>query len=200
AVLDAVMKLQQQVQNDSRLSYERHPRQTKLKTPEFDATVHHKNSPPRALVRFLDENQEVQGPIAESFRQKFANDVISMREFRGDLSITVKRENAKQILRALKNDPEFDFKMLLDVTAVDYLAERSARYDVVYHMLSLSNKHRLRLKVPVPDEDPTVESAVDVWKGADWSEREIYDMFGIQFKGHGDLRRILTHSQFIGHP
>src|SRR5213075_1829462 len=89
AVLDAIMKLQQQVENDTRLSYERHPRQTRLKTPELDATVHELTGPPRSLVRFLDENQDVQGPIAQAFKQKFPNDLISMREFRGDLSITV---------------------------------------------------------------------------------------------------------------
>jgi len=199
AVLDAVIKLQQQVQSDARLSYERHPRQTQLKTPEIDATVHNLTGPPRSLVRFLDENQQIQGPIAQAFKERFSNDIISMREFRGDLSVTVKRESAKQILRLLKHDPAFDFKMLLDVTAVDYLSERAARYDIVYHVLSLSNKHRLRLKVPVPADDPTIETAVDVWKGADWPEREAYDMFGIQFKGHPDLRRILTHSQFVGH-
>ncbi len=200
AVLDAVMKLQQQVENDTRLSYERHPRQTRLKTPEIDATVHDLQGPPRSLVRFLEENQVVQGPIAQAFKERFPDELISMREFRGDLSITVKRESSREVLRALKNDPAFDFKMLLDVTAVDYLSERASRYDVVYHLLSLSNKHRLRLKVPVPEDDPTIDSVIDVWKGADWSEREAYDMFGIQFKGHPDLRRILTHSQFVGHP
>ena len=199
AVIDAIIMLQQQVENDTRLSYERHPRQTQLKTPELDATVHNLAGPPRSLVRFLDADQEVQGPIAQAFKQKFSTNIISMRDFRGDLSITVKRENAKQILRSLKNDPEFDFKMLLDVTAVDYLGERAARYDVVYHMLSFSNKHRLRLKVPVPGDDPTIDTAIDIWKGADWSERETFDLFGIQFKGHPDLRRILTHSQFVGH-
>src|SRR5262245_35233825 len=123
AVLDAVMKLQQQVENDTRLSYERHPRQTRLRTPEFEATVHGLEPPPRSLVRFLDESQNVDGPIARAFKQKFSADLIGMREFRGDLSITVTRRNAVEVLRALKNDPEFDFKMLVDVTAVDYLSE-----------------------------------------------------------------------------
>src|SRR5206468_4698223 len=200
AVLDAVIKLQEQVENDKRLSYERHPRQTSLKTPEIDATVHELGGPPRSVVRFLEENQDVQGPIAQSFKQRFRNDLISMREFRGDLSISVRRENIKQVLHTLKNDPAFDFKMLLDVTAVDYLSERAERYDVVYHLLSLSNKHRVRIKAPVPGDDPSIDSIVDIWKGADWSEREAYDMFGIQFRGHPDLRRILTHTQFQGHP
>src|SRR5438093_10052355 len=139
AVLDAVMKLQEQVENDKRLSYERHPRQTILKTPEIDATVHELQGPPRLLVRFFEENQDLQGPIARAFREHFPDDLLSMREFRGDLSISIKRENVKQVLETLKNDPAFDFKMLLDVTAVDYLSERAARYDVVYHLLSLAN-------------------------------------------------------------
>src|SRR5262245_30900539 len=200
AVLDAVIKLQKQIEDDTRLSYERHPRQTKLKIPEVDATVQELRPPPRALIRFLEEKQEPEGPIARAFRDQFAADLIGMQEFRGDLSISVKRENIKHVLRTLKNDPAFDFKMLLDVTAVDYLSERAERYDVVYHLLSLSNKHRARIKVPLPAEAPTIDSAVDIWKGADWSEREAYDMFGIQFKGHPDLRRILTHSQLQVHP
>src|SRR5262245_51570624 len=110
AVLDAVIKLQEQVQNDTRLSYERHPRQTQLKTPEIDATVANLDGPPRLLVRFLDEDQQIQGPIAQAFKERFSSDIISMREFRGDLSVTVKRESAKQILRLLKHDPSFDFK------------------------------------------------------------------------------------------
>src|SRR5712671_5684420 len=178
AVLDAVIKLQEQITADTRLSYERHPRQTTLRTPEKDATVAGLEPPPRALVRFLEEKQELDGPIAKAFKEKFPDDLIGMREFRGDLSITVKRDNIKQVMRTLKTDPAFDFKMLLDVTAVDYLQERADRYDVVYHLLSLSNKHRLRLKASVPAEDPSIDSAIGIWKGADWAEREAYDMYG----------------------
>jgi NADH dehydrogenase I D subunit len=199
ALLDAVIMLQQQIEGDTRLSYERHPRQTKLKTPEIDATVHAMDPPPRALVRFLEDNQDVQGPIAQALKRMFPSALINMREFRGDLSVTVKRDNIKHILRTLKTDPELDFKLLLDVTAADYLDQRSERYEVIYHLLSLSNKHRLRLKALVPSDDPVIDSAIEIWKGADWAEREAYDMFGIQFTGHPDLRRILTHSQFVGH-
>jgi NADH dehydrogenase I D subunit len=200
AVFDGIIKLQKQIVDDTRRSYERHPAHQVLKLPEVDATVHGLPPPSRPLVRFLEDNQEIDGPIARTFREKFPADLIGMREFRGDLSISVKRDNIKTVLRGLKNDPDFDFKMLLDVTAVDHLDKRSERYDVVYHMLSLSNKHRLRLKVPVSGDSPEIDSAVDVWKSANWAEREAYDMFGIEFKGHPDLRRLLTHSQFEGHP
>ncbi len=200
AVIDAIIKLQEQIQADTRKSYERHPRQQTLKVAEVDATVHGLEPPSRPLIRFLEERHEVTGPIADTFREKLPEEVIGMREFRGDLSITVRRDNIKHVLGTLKNDQAFDFKMLLDITAVDHLDQRPERYDVVYHMVSLSNKHRLRLKVPVPGDDPVIDSAVDIWKGADWSERETYDMFGIRFDGHPDLRRLLTHSQFEGHP
>src|SRR4051812_10336816 len=133
--------MQKQITSETPLSYERHPRPTTPKTPGIDATVAGLEPPPRALLPFLLERQDIDSPIAKAFKEKFPDDLIGMREFRGDLSITVKRDNIKKVMRALKTDPEFDFKMLLDVTAVDYLQERADRYDVVYHLLSLSNKH-----------------------------------------------------------
>ena len=200
AVLDGIIQLQKQIQADRRKSYERHPKHQVLKAPDVDATVHDLDPPSRPLVRFLEESQEVEGPIADAIRKQLPDETIGMREFRGDLSVTVKRNSLKKVLQTLKNDPAFDFNMLLDVTAVDHLDEREARYDVVYHLLSLSNKHRLRIKVPVPADDATIDTAVEVWRGANWAEREAFEMFGIEFKGHPDLRRLLTHSQFEGHP
>jgi NADH/F420H2 dehydrogenase subunit C len=77
--------------------------------------------------------------------------------------------------------------------------DRKERFDVVYHLYSFPKKHRVRLKVRVPEEDPAVDSVTPVWKAANWFEREAYDMFGITFKGHPDLRRILCHQEFKGH-
>ena len=89
-------------------------------------------------------------------------------------------------------------------TGVDYLGfpGRSVkeRFEVVYHLYSLKAGHRLRVKVPVPQEDPTVDSLVPLWKGANWLEREVWDMFGIRFHGHPDLRRVLLYEEFEGHP
>ena len=200
AVLDAVIKLQKQIEaRYPPLLRTASAANADSRRPKSTPPSHGLEPPPRgsgSLPRRKAGNRRARSPRA--FKERFPDDLIGMREFRGDLSISVKRENIKQVLRTLKNDPAFDFKMLLDVTAVDYLSERAERYDVVYHLLSLSNKHRVRIKAPVPADDPTIDSVVDVWKGADWSEREAFDMFGIQFKGHPDLRRILTHSQFRG--
>ncbi len=99
----------------------------------------------------------------------------------------------------MRDDPALDFDFLMDVTAVDYLGS-VPRFEVVYHLYSLARNHRLRLKARVPEEDPRIASVVPVWRGADWLERETYDMYGIRFEGHPDLRRIYLYEEFQGHP
>jgi NADH-quinone oxidoreductase subunit C len=117
----------------------------------------------------------------------------------GDATVIVAREDAPVVFRALRDDPRFAFELLVDVTAVDYRG-RAPRFEVVYHLCSLARNHRLRVKVPVGEDDPTVPSLVALWKGANWLEREVWDMFGIRFAGHPDLRRILMYPEFEGHP
>lgn len=105
-----------------------------------------------------------------------------------------------EVLRFLRDDPRTDFKMLLDVTAVD-LIPRSPRWEVVYSLLSLSRNKRYRLKVEVPDgAAPVVPSATPVWAAANFYEREIFDLMGISFSGHPNLRRIMLPEDWIGHP
>lgn len=98
----------------------------------------------------------------------------------------------------LKEDPETRFHSLVDISGADY-PERALRFDVVYHLLSYTNNFRVRVKVAV-DEDTPVPSSIGVYPGAGWFEREIWDMFGVMFSGHPDLRRILTDYGFQGHP
>ncbi len=102
------------------------------------------------------------------------------------------------LARHLKSDPALDFKLLLDVCGVDYPG-RDERFEVVYHAASLERGHRIRLKVPVREDDPVVPSVYGVWRAADWFEREAFDMFGIRFEGHPNLKRILCHQAFQGH-
>jgi NADH-quinone oxidoreductase subunit C len=94
--------------------------------------------------------------------------------------------------------------MLMDLTAVDYVKypgrEDGPRFEVVYHLYSLEHNHRLRAKVRVDEDDASVPSAVDLWPIANWMEREVWDMFGIRFEGHPDLRRLLMYEEFVGHP
>ena len=118
---------------------------------------------------------------------------------RGEVVVVVEREAAAQTLRTLRDHPTLAFDMLSDLTAVDYV-EREPRFAVVYQLYSTRQNHRLRVKVPVPADDPSVPSAVSLWKSANWAERETWDMFGIRFVGHPDLRRILMYPEFEGHP
>jgi NADH-quinone oxidoreductase subunit C/D len=111
----------------------------------------------------------------------------------------VRREILQQLARDLRDHPQTRFDLLLDLCGVDF-PEREERFEAVYHLFSVPRRERLRLKVPVSEEDPVLPSLVDVWKGANWFEREAFDMFGLRFDGHPNLRRILTHEAFHGHP
>jgi len=118
---------------------------------------------------------------------------------RGQAVVLVPREGILAGLRRLRDDPDLSFDLLSDLTCVDYLG-REPRFEIVYQLSSLAWRHRLRLKVPVPGHDPTVASVTPLWRAADWAEREVYDLFGITFTGHPDLRRILLYPEFEGHP
>jgi NADH-quinone oxidoreductase subunit C len=117
----------------------------------------------------------------------------------GDATVIVTHEGMLDVFQTLRDDQRFSFNLLIDVTAVDYLG-RAPRFEVVYHLYSLAHGHRLRVKIPVDEDDPTVPSLVPLWKGANWLEREVWDMFGIRFDGHPDLRRIMMYAEFEGYP
>jgi NADH-quinone oxidoreductase subunit C len=118
---------------------------------------------------------------------------------RGEPVVLVPRDALPDALGKLRDDPETRLEQLSDLTAVDYLG-RTPRFEVVYELYSITLNHRLRVKVPVPEDDPVVPTASGVWKSALWAERETFDMFGIRFVGHPDLRRILMYPEFRGHP
>lgn len=117
----------------------------------------------------------------------------------GDETIVIKRDDAVAVFTALRNAPELSFELLSDLTVVDFFGQEP-RFEVVYHLKSISLGHRLRVKIRVPEDDPVVPSLSSLWKAANWLEREAWDMFGIRFSGHPDLRRILMYEEFRGHP
>jgi NADH-quinone oxidoreductase subunit C len=117
----------------------------------------------------------------------------------GDATACIDPERVVEVARLLRDDSELEFEMLTDVTAVDYLGEEP-RFEMVYHFYSVARNHRLRIKARVPDEPPEIDSLVDVYASANWMEREVWDLYGIRFKGHPDLRRILLYEEFEGHP
>jgi NADH-quinone oxidoreductase subunit C len=120
-------------------------------------------------------------------------------EFRGELSLTFDKRNIVKVCEILKNDPELSFDLCEDVTAIDW-AKRTLRYTVVYHIFSLKNKFRVRLKCNIDEEDCAIDTVSSVWKAADWAERETYDMYGIQFNNHPDLRRMYMPEDFEYYP
>jgi NADH-quinone oxidoreductase subunit C len=136
--------------------------------------------------------------LIEEIRTKLGGSLLSVTDSFGDLVLTVAPGDVRAVLTTLKAGP-FDYAMLLDLTCVDYAAGEG-RFELVYHLYSLSRNVRLRIKASVPAEDPAVESLVGLWKNADWLEREAYDMFGVRFDGHPYLRRLLTYEGFEGHP
>lgn len=107
-----------------------------------------------------------------------------------------------EVLTYLRDEPRCRFEQLIDLTCVDYLnfPDASDRFGVIYSLLSLTHNHRIWLKCFVNDPNPTVPTATTIWKGAEWMEREVFDMFGVRFEGHPDLRRILTWDGFEAHP
>ncbi|PZM16847.1 NADH-quinone oxidoreductase subunit C [Rhizobium tubonense] len=126
-------------------------------------------------------------------------DLISLSEIKyGELTVTTSADKLIALLRFLRDDAKCGFINLIDICGVDW-PQRPDRFDVVYHLLSPKNNHRIRIKVPTGEEQP-VPSACAVYPGADWFEREAWDMYGILFTGHPDLRRILTDYGFEGHP
>lgn len=117
----------------------------------------------------------------------------------GEATVLVAAGEIVPVMRFLRDTDGLDFDMLMDVTAVDYLGEEP-RFEMVYHLYSLRRGHRLRVKARVPQEPAEIDSLVELWASANWMEREVWDLYGIRFRGHPDLRRLLLYDEFEGHP
>ena len=137
--------------------------------------------------------------ILTRVRERFPNDVLRAEEHRGDASVTIPPARLLDVGRFIRDDPALRFDMPLDVTVVDYIGQ-APRFELVYHFFSTTLHHRLRLKARLPEEAPAIDSVSALWVGANWLERETYDMYGIHFTGHPDLRRIYLYEEFEGHP
>ena len=142
--------------------------------------------------------------ILERLTGRFGDAILETHAQHGDHTAVVRREQLREVLGFCQGDPALVFDVLMDLTAVDYQRfpgrEDGPRFEVVYHLYSLPHNHRLRVKTRVEEDDPVVPSSVPLWPIADWFEREVWDMFGIRFDGHPDLRRLLMYEEFEGHP
>jgi NADH-quinone oxidoreductase subunit C len=160
--------------------------------------------------------------VLDLLRAEKAASLLGGHVIAGDAVVLVAREHLLDVMQFLRDDPRLRMEQLMDVTAVDFLefapqlrrelspvdadhasgltSDTLPRYEVVYHLLSMSKRHRLRVKVPVTQDDPHVPTLTHLWMSADWGEREAWDMYGIVFDGHPDPRRILMYEEFEGHP
>jgi NADH-quinone oxidoreductase subunit C len=150
-------------------------------------------------IRTAAAAQPAEHPLVARLRGAVADAVRAAHAFRGDVTVIIPREKLLEVCRFLRDDAELRFDMLTDVTAVDYLG-RVPRFEVVYHLYSVPLNHRIRVKVALEERDPRVPSLVPIWAGANWLERETWDLYGIVFEGHPDLRRIYLYEEFQGHP
>ena len=142
--------------------------------------------------------------LLDEIRARFGGAVVEAHDAHGDHTVVVDRAALREVLAFCRDGGVLAFDMLMDLTAVDYSKfpgrEDGPRFEVVYHLYSIGHNHRLRVKVRVDEDDPVVPSAVDLWPIANWFEREVWDMFGVRFDGHPDLRRLLLYESFVGHP
>lgn len=145
--------------------------------------------------------QQLSRELVELLNARYGSLVASVAADQlGDVVARVERSSLLEFMRALKGDPQLQFSMMVDITAVDWMDSAPQRFEVVYHLLSLAKRYRLRLKVWAPENDAVVPSVVSLWAGANYMERETWDMYGVKFEGNADLRRLLTYDEFIGHP
>ena len=151
--------------------------------------------------------EEQQPLVVQKVQEQYSDAILDVSYARGELTITVRKDGIYELMAFLKNDSELAYNFLADVTAVDYSLMEDvlmnydyARFMVVYHLLSTERKERLRIKVPVHEKELSIPSMASIWKVANWLERETYDMFGITFEDHPDLRRILMPDDYEGYP
>ncbi|MBI3609811.1 MAG: NADH-quinone oxidoreductase subunit C [Nitrospirae bacterium] len=137
--------------------------------------------------------------IAQKIQETFPIEFIEANEFRGDWTVVVKPDRIVEIARFLHDDPDLEFDHLSDIFSADYPG-RESRFEVVYQLNSIRKRHRLRLKAGLREDRCEIDSVHPVWRAAGFLEREVYDLMGIRFRNHPDLRRIFLPEDFDGHP
>ncbi len=145
--------------------------------------------------------------VLQRLSAKFGDAIRSTHALHGDETAVIDPARVLEICAFLRDDPETRMTMLVDLTCVDTLGldrRDVGRFEVVYHLRSMTSGRRVRIKAPVDEGDngeaPVIDSLTSLWRGANWFEREAFDMYGVRFRGHPDLRRILMYEEFVGHP
>jgi len=134
-------------------------------------------------------------PTAEKIQQKFPEAFVSWKEWRGDLAVSIKKTAVVPVCRYVHDDPEMDFDYIVHISSVDY-PDDEERFEVVYEFYSIRRRQRIRIKARVAEEGAAIDSVTGIWKGAEYMEREVFDMMGIVFNNHPDPRRILMPDEY----
>ncbi|MCA9648455.1 MAG: NADH-quinone oxidoreductase subunit C [Myxococcales bacterium] len=139
--------------------------------------------------------------VLRILQERVPHAIVETGSYVGDDMALVERDHLIEVLTLLKEDPSLDFSMLTDLTVVDWLGQ-DPRFEVVYQLYSIHHKHRVRIKASVGEAEDQcwVPTATGLWMAAAWAEREAWDLYGVRFRGHPDLRRILMYEEFVGHP
>ena len=206
AVLRSILLLEEKIKHQESLSRKQELAEARQKLQPYleDASVTQLSPPSRDLVSFSLTQASVDHPWVLALTKDMGQNVVEgSMDFRGDLTLRIQPKSLVPVVRALRDPPNptlsdsesFAVDMLMDIAGVDYLT-RTPRFDVVYHFYSSTQHHRVRLKVGVQESEPLLDSITGVWPAADWYEREVYDLYGIRFRAHPNLRRILTHEGF----
>ncbi|MCB9029615.1 MAG: NADH-quinone oxidoreductase subunit C [Deltaproteobacteria bacterium] len=145
-------------------------------------------------------HQEKTKHLQDLLSSKFKQQIVVSKIDLGDLVVEIQRESVGEFFKRLKEDPDLTFNMLTDVTAVDWLDKKSNRFEVVYHLRSFEHGYFVRVKVALPESDPTIDSVLPYWHAADFLESEVWDMYGINFRNNPDIRRMMMYEEFEGHP
>ncbi len=138
-------------------------------------------------------------PAVGPLRERFGDRIIGVVTFRGETTVLVERGSIVDICTYLRYEPSLAYNFLAAIQCCDWLGHEP-RFELSYHLLAMERHDRLRVKIGVPEADPVVPSMTALWRTANWFEREVYDMFGLTFSGHPDLRRILMPEDWEGHP
>jgi len=152
--------------------------------------------------RYQKVTPQVQLDLRSKIESQFGPVLTSLPDHAWEYGLTfgVEAGAAHEVFKKLKDEKSLSFNMLIDITCVDWMDVREPRFEVVYQLLSISYSYRLCIKISVGEDKPEVDSVRDLWAAANFLEREVWDMYGVVFRNHGDLRRILMYDEFVGHP
>lgn len=151
----------------------------------------------------MDQPTQMEDKIRQFFRSRFPDEIIREDSFRGEQSFYIQPSALIHVCQALLEESDLAVNFLSDITSLDWLGHeerKGGRFEVVYNLYSLKHGHRFFIKVILPADEPKIDSLTSLWNGADWMEREVWDMMGIDFVGHPELTKILTPDELDGHP